>query len=465
MTPEQLTLSILKLAFSGRLVEQKNDEKITDNTSFDLKEPPFIIPSKWKWNTISGCSELFTGNSISETEKKSKYTGLNKGFDYIGTKDVLFDHTIVYDNGVRIPFTNDFKKAPEGSILLCIEGGSAGRKIAILNKDVCFGNKLCMFNAKTIYNKYLYFFLQSKEFKSAFADNVSGIIGGVSINKIKKMYIPIPPLEEQKRIVTKIEELLPLINKYEKAWTKLEKFNSDFPLKMEKSILEYAIQGKLVKQRSNEGTGEDLLKKLENSNFKTDYKVKEKHILEIKKEDIPFDAPKNWTWVRLGSVCVIARGGSPRPINAYLTNDKDGLNWIKIGDTEKNGKYITSVKQKIKKEGLNKTREVHPGDFLLTNSMSFGRPYITKINGCVHDGWLIISQQEKIFDQDFLYYLLSSGYAYNQFSGKVSGAVVKNLNSDKVANSIFPLPPLKEQERIVAKIEELLSLCKQLIKE
>lgn len=159
---------------------------------------------------------------------------------------------------------------------------------------------------------------------------------------------------------------------------------------------------------------------------------------------------------------MIARGGSPRPIDAYLTNDKDGLNWIKIGDTEKNGKYITSARQKIKKEGLSKTREVHPGDFLLTNSMSFGRPYITKISGCVHDGWLIISQKVEIFNQDFLYYLLSSSYAYNQFSSEVSGAVVKNLNSDKVANSLFPIPPLKEQERIVLKIEKLISIVDQL---
>lgn len=157
-----------------------------------------------------------------------------------------------------------------------------------------------------------------------------------------------------------------------------------------------------------------------------------------------------------GNICLIARGGSPRPIKAFLTNDENGINWIKIGDTDKNGKYIHSAAEKITEEGTKKSRFVHAGDFLLTNSMSFGRPYILKIDGCIHDGWLVISQKEKVLDEDFLYYVLSSTFAYNQFAGKVSGAVVKNLNSDKVANSFLPLPPLAEQKRIVAKIEQLL---------
>ena len=151
----------------------------------------------------------------------------------------------------------------------------------------------------------------------------------------------------------------------------------------------------------------------------------------------------------------IARGGSPRPIQNYITTEDNGLNWIKIGDTDKGGKYISSTKEKIKPEGLKKTRFVHKGDFLLTNSMSFGRPYILNIDGCIHDGWLVISDKFKAFSVDFLYYLISSSFAYNQFCGKVSGAVVSNLNSEKVSSSIFPLPPLSEQERIVKKIEEL----------
>ena len=105
---------------------------------------------------------------------------------------------------------------------------------------------------------------------------------------------------------------------------------------------------------------------------------------------MPFELPKGWEWERLGNISTIARGGSPRPIKAYITNDANGVNWIKIGDTEKDGKYIFSTKEKIKPEGVSKSRFVKSGDFLLTNSMSFGRPYILKTEGCIHDGWLVI---------------------------------------------------------------------------
>ena len=171
---------------------------------------------------------------------------------------------------------------------------------------------------------------------------------------------------------------------------------------------------------------------------------------------VPFEIPDSWEWVRLGSVCEIARGGSPRPIKQYLTESPDGINWIKIGDTDKDSKYINSTKEKIIVEGVTKSRLVHKGDFLLTNSMSFGRPYILNIDGCIHDGWLMLSNYQTVYDKDFLYYMLSSRFAYYQFCGVVSGAVVKNLNTDKVEISLMPVPPISEQKRIVTKIEELL---------
>lgn len=256
--------------------------------------------------------------------------------------------------------------------------------------------------------------------------------------------------------------VLPDIDYASGALTRLAELDAHFADKMIKSVLEIAIKGKLVPQYPTEGTARDLLEKNLIDVEIDGRRVKQKVITEISEDEKAFDIPDSWEWIKLGNVCTIARGGSPRPIKEYITTAADGVNWIKIGDTEKNGKYICATAEKIKPSGVSKSRMVHSGDFLLTNSMSFGRPYILKVDGCIHDGWLVISQSTEIFDQDYLYWLLSSNYAYMQFCGKVSGAVVKNLNSDKVANSVFPLPPLAEQKRIVVKLEEILPLCERL---
>ena len=160
----------------------------------------------------------------------------------------------------------------------------------------------------------------------------------------------------------------------------------------------------------------------------------------------------------MGNVCSIARGGSPRPIEEYLTTDPNGINWIKIGDTEKDGKYILKTKEKILPTGLYKSRYVKSGDFLLTNSMSFGRPYILKTDGCIHDGWLVIGETDKVFYQDFLYYMLSSTFMYKSMSGLAAGSTVKNLKSESVKSLLIPIPSINEQKRISNKLEECIKL-------
>jgi len=157
-----------------------------------------------------------------------------------------------------------------------------------------------------------------------------------------------------------------------------------------------------------------------------------------------------WPNVRLSSIFEIARGGSPRPISEFITDDPDGLNWISIKDASNSAKYITKTKLKIRQEGLVKSRLVRPGDFLLTNSMSFGRPYIMKTTGCIHDGWLVLSGDKQKVNQDYFYYLLGSEVLHQKFSKLAAGAVVKNLNIDLVKGVEIPLPPLAEQKKIAA---------------
>lgn len=156
----------------------------------------------------------------------------------------------------------------------------------------------------------------------------------------------------------------------------------------------------------------------------------------------------NWPRVALGDIFEIARGGSPRPIKDYVTEAEDGLNWIMIGDTLEGSKYIESTGKKIRPEGLKKSRWVNSGDFLLTNSMSFGRPYILKISGCIHDGWLVLSPRSDQVFPDFFYYLLGSKALKAEFAKRAAGAVVKNLNTKLVQAVQVPLPPLAKQKRI-----------------
>ena len=169
----------------------------------------------------------------------------------------------------------------------------------------------------------------------------------------------------------------------------------------------------------------------------------------------PVTNPLAWEKRRIDSVFRVARGGSPRPIQTYLTESDDGLNWIMIGDATPDSRYITSTKKRIKPEGLSKSRMVHEGDFLLTNSMSFGKPYILKTDGCIHDGWLVLSPKDKRMPADFFYNLLSTDALYREFSNKAAGAVVKNLNTKLVSQLSIPVPPLDLQLRFAAIAESV----------
>lgn len=247
-------------------------------------------------------------------------------------------------------------------------------------------------------------------------DYVSGMaqpkLNQTMLNRIP---IPIPPLAEQERIVSILDKAFSVIEE--------AKQNAEKNLKNAKELFDSYL-----------------------SNFFTN-----------KGDD--------WEVKKLGEVLTIERGGSPRPIDKYITTDLDGFNWIKISDATASNKYIYETKEKISKEGLHKTRLVNEGDFILSNSMSFGRPYIMKTTGCIHDGWLVLRQDKDIsFNTEFLYYLLSSPYVFQQFNNLAAGSTVRNLNIALVSSVLVPIPPIKEQEKIVQKLNVLSMETKQLEK-
>ena len=167
------------------------------------------LPSDWQIKTINEVCNIYTGNSINKKKKEENFIGLKEGLNYIGTKDISFNNIIEYENGVKIPFKDlkDFKIAKSNTSLLCIEGGSAGRKIGFTNQDVCFGNKLCCFEAIEDEPKFIYFYLQSNDFLREFNSNIQGLIGGVNKENLRKIKIPIPPLDEQKRIASALSKI------------------------------------------------------------------------------------------------------------------------------------------------------------------------------------------------------------------------------------------------------------------
>ena len=168
-----------------------------------------------------------------------------------------------------------------------------------------------------------------------------------------------------------------------------------------------------------------------------------------------------WPQVPLGEVFEIARGGSPRPIDDYITEREDGINWISISDASDSSKFIERTKRRIRPEGVSRSRMVQPGDFLLTNSMSFGRPYIMRTSGCIHDGWLSLGKKRDGIDQNFFFHLLGSDAVYSEFARLAAGVTVKNLNIELVKGVAVPVPPLPEQRRIAEVLDRAETLRAQ----
>lgn len=208
-------------------------------------QAPYDLPDGWKWEKTNSLADIFTGNSINENVKKEKYTGISEGLNFIGTKDIDFDGTINYENGVKISDYENFRTVPENTPLLCIEGGSAGKKLGITSEKVCFGNKLCAFVCKTVEPKLVYYYLQSNAFFYSFMKERHGLIGGVSVGTLKNIPFPLPPtLNEQTRIVSRIEFLFSKLDSAkEKAQNVVDSFEN-----RKAAILHKAFTGELTKK-------------------------------------------------------------------------------------------------------------------------------------------------------------------------------------------------------------------------
>lgn len=301
------------------------------------------------------------------------------------------------------------KLIPESSVILSTRapiGHLAINKVPMATNQGCRG----LVPKSTLDTKFLYYFLLKSV--SLLNDLGSGTtFKELSKTALEKVEIPHPEITEQKRIVAILDQAFADI---EQARAKTEQ-----NLKNARELFESYLQ-QVFSQRG-----------------------------------------EGWVEKKLGEAVIVERGSSPRPIKKYQTDDVDGVNWVKIGDTKEGQKYIERTKERITRQGAEKSRFVDVGDFILSNSMSFGRPYIMAIQGYIHDGWFVLRLPEDL-DSEYFYYLLSSPYLKGQFQSLAAGAIVKNISGDLVKKAILPIPPIQEQKRIAQKLAILASEIEKL---
>ena len=296
----------------------------------------------------------------------------------------------------------------------CFENGKLGVAKGLTNSIGFGSSEFIVFRSKgNIIPKYLYYFLLQQSFRDTGKSVMTGAVGHKRVPKdyIENTEISLPSLEIQEIIVNKLDQVFIGVDK--------AKVNAEKNLKNAMELFE-SLSLKVFNNRN-----------------------------------------ADWIVKPLGEVVVVERGSSPRPIKKYQTDSDDGVNWIKIGDTKEGAKYVEATKEKITPEGATKSRFVDVGDFILSNSMSFGRPYIMKIQGYIHDGWFVLRLPENI-NADYFYHLLSSPYLMEQFQSLAAGAVVKNISGDLVKKAILPIPPLEEQKRIANELDKLSKQIEQL---
>ena len=496
MTPEQLKASILQYAIQGKLVEQRAEEgpgeelfqeierkrevlikeKIIKkdkrtNSIINFREVPFDIPENWMWVTLGSILNKLTDG----THKTPKYT--STGVKFVSVKD-MSNGFLSLENTKYIS-EEEHKELyarcnPEKGDLILSKVGTTGVP-AIVDTTEPFSLfvsvALLKFDCKCIDVEFLYYMLMSPLVQAQATENTRGV-GNKNwvLDAIASTMVVLPPLVEQKRIVAKIEELLPLVDRYAASYEKLEQFNAKFPEDMKKSILQYAIQGKLVEQRPEEGTGEELYQQIQTEKqrlIKEGKIKKEKPLPEIAEDEKPYDIPDNWTWVRFGDLGSYKKGPFGSAITKSMFVPK-GNGAIKVYE-QKNAiqKDATLGDYYIRRdyfESKMKGFEVFPGDIIVSCAGTIGETYVMPDKfeqGIINQALM----RMKIFEPLYIPYFLTFFdfvLKKNARSGS-KGSAIKNIPPFEILkNYLVPIPPLAEQKRIVAKLEEILPLCERL---
>ena len=467
MNGQQLKNSILKLAIQGKLVPQDSsdepasvllsrireekqrlvDEKIIKKSKplspITDDEKPFDIPESWEWVRLGDICYLSDGEKA------------------VGRRIVL-DAKFLRKKHEGIN-SNRGKLIKKGDYIILVDGENSGEVF----KCPCNGYMGSTFKEliinETIYKEYL--FVIMIYYKDLFRNSKKGAaIPHLNKDLFSNLTITLPPLAEQHRIVERIEELLPLVEEYDEVQTKLDKLNNELPEKLKKSILQQAIMGRLGTQNDKDEPASELLKRIKDEKAKLikEKKIKkEKTLAPITDDEKPFDIPESWEWVRLGEIASLYIGKTPERGNTAFWSDND-YPWISISDMTEYGHVKTTKECISKKASALCFRRISPmGSLIMSFKLTVGRTSILDIDAFHNEAIVTIERfcDDNNFIRDYLFYLLPLLSNMGDSKDAIKG---KTLNSTSLNNLIIPLPPLAEQHRIVAKIEELLTMIERI---
>lgn len=499
MTPEQLRGSILQYAVQGKIVEQRKEEgtatdflnKITEVKSEKIKKGEakksktltpiedsdklFDIPETWKWIKLGEIATLITKGT---TPRGGNVAYLDKGIGFLRAENVAGLDRLDKDNLKYIDEDTHkgFLKRSiiETNDILITIAGTLGRTGLVRQEDLPLNANQAVSMVRLaapeyLDLQYLIYVLNSPDIQKYLTQQKkTTAIPNLTLEIIENCVCPFPPLQEQHRIVAKVEELLPYVDRYAEAYEKLEQFNAKFPEDMKKSILQYAIMGKLVEQRPEEGTAEELYKRIVDDR---EEKIKNKQIKRDKRanlddipKEMPFDIPDNWKWVTLGSILLKLTDGTHKTPK-YT---ESGVKFVSVKDMSSGVLSLDNTKYISADEHIELFSRCDPqkGDMLLSKVGTTGVPAIvdTEEPFSLFVSVSLLKYNHKFIDEKFLYYLLQSPLVQDQANENTRGVGNKNWVLDAIGKTLIVLPPIEEQKRIVAKLEELLPYCDQLIK-
>ena len=500
MTPQELKNSILQLAIQGKLVEQRPEEGTAEELYRQIQEEkqrlikagkvkkekplpeitedekPFGIPTNWIWTRFGELGSYKKGPFGSALTKSIFVAKGNDTVKVYEQKNAIQKNAKLGEYYITKEYFESrmkgFEVFPGDIIVSC--AGTIGETYVLpenLEQGIINQALMRMKLFKPIYIPYFLIFFDFVLKTDARSSSKGSAIKNIpSFDILKNYLVPLPPLAEQRRIVSKIENLLPYVEQYEQAWSRLEDFNKHFPDDMRKSILQMSIQGKLVEQRPEEGTAEELYHQIQAEKrqlIKAGKIKKEKPLPEISEDEMPFDIPENWVWMRFGELGSYKKG----PFGSALTKSMfvpKGNGSVKVYEQKnaihKNAElgeyYITREYFETKMKGF----EVFPGDIIVSCAGTIGETYVMPVN--IEQG--IINQalmRMKLFKPIYIpYFLVFFDFVLKKDARSSSkGSAIKNIPPFEILkNYLVPLPPLNEQKRIVDKLEELLSLCEQI---